>query len=94
MLSSILSYGFGALFAYEHYTMSEEEKAMLKNVEALTNSEVDYVNLCNTYCWNRSGYVCVLETNHGFNINCDEMIAWNTFNRSYFSSITVIKAAI
>lgn len=43
---------FGAFSAYEHYTMSEEERFLLANIEALTESEPgggDISFNCSTY---------------------------------------------
>lgn len=47
----------------------------MANVEAL--SQTEFVQLCDSYCKNRSGYVCWLETSTGFTIYCDEMVSWN-----------------
>jgi len=46
------------------------------NVEALSRSESDPVSLCSTHCKFSSGYVCVLQTNHGYDINCQNMVPW------------------
>lgn len=46
------------------------------NIEALASSEsgtIDAIALCNAYCYDRSGYQCVLVTKYGFDIICEEM---------------------
>ena len=47
-----------------------------RNVEALMEGEFDPVAICETHCENKSGYVCVLYTNMGFEIYCDDMVPW------------------
>ena len=46
---------------------------MLANVEALAGSENPVGDLCDTFCYDKEEHICVLKTNYGFNINCDEM---------------------
>ncbi len=53
---------------------------MLANIEALAVTEhPDYKNLCNTHCWNKSGYVCYLNLSTGATLYCDEMVHWTYF---------------
>lgn len=47
----------------------------LANVEALADGEA-IMQKCDTYCKYRSGYICWLQTNQGYKINCDEMVPW------------------
>ena len=50
----------------------------LANIEALSNNETNpLIKKCETYCKLRPGYICILQTNKGFTINCDEMVPWN-----------------
>ncbi|MBO5445428.1 MAG: hypothetical protein J5995_08855 [Muribaculaceae bacterium] len=46
----------------------------LANIEALSTPE--YMQLCNLHCKNRNGYICVLYTNQGYNIYCNDMVPW------------------
>ena len=48
----------------------------LANVEAMAAIEADWIDLCETHCRNYSNYKCILETNLGFEVRCDEMIPW------------------
>lgn len=51
-----------------------EDAFFNENLEALMDAETLF-NLCDTYCSNMSGYVCVLHTSAGYDIYCDEMRA-------------------
>lgn len=42
------------------------------NVEALAQIETP-VDLCNRYCYDRIGYVCILTMTAGYDINCYDM---------------------
>lgn len=42
------------------------------NVDALAAIE-NPISTCDTYCYDRSSWVCVLKTNYGFDINCIDM---------------------
>lgn len=54
---------YGAFTAYDHYTMNEEERFLLANIEALTNDEESdgnfkdncYHVICNVRCVGTSG---------------------------------------
>lgn len=49
----------------------------LANAEALALDPEQHMGFCDTYCSYRYGYICVLTTNHGYNVNCDNMVPWN-----------------
>lgn len=61
--------------------MNEELLSLvMANIEALTTTEhPNYFDLCNTHCWNKSGYICYLELNTGATVYCDEMVHWTYF---------------
>lgn len=42
------------------------------NVNALASTE-NPITTCNTYCYDRSSWVCVLTTIYGYDINCIDM---------------------
>ncbi len=46
------------------------------NIEALTNTEFDPIYQCKINCRDKYGYICILKTNIGFDINCDNMVPW------------------
>ena len=52
--------------------MDTMENLFKANIEALASIE-DPIALCDRYCYDRIGYVCVLTTIYGFDINCIDM---------------------
>ena len=46
------------------------------NVDALAAVE-NPIEICNSYCYDRTSWVCVLTTNYGFDINCIDMYPKN-----------------
>lgn len=66
-------------FAWHKIAQVPLSAVELENIEALTEDETgeELMKKCDTYCRYRSGYVCYLNTNYGFTIYCDEMVAWN-----------------
>lgn len=66
---------------YQTYQSNESTLSELgmANVDALTESEItDPRTSCETYCRTKAGYICVLYTNYGYTINCDECVTWNS----------------
>ena len=60
---------------------NDNNNLILENTEALSDGETiipveDLIKWCDNYCFEAPGYVCVLVTTYGFNVNCDEMDAW------------------
>jgi len=51
---------------------SSLDKQFDANVDALAAIE-NPISTCDTYCYDRSSWVCVLKTNYGFDINCIDM---------------------
>ena len=47
-----------------------------QNVEALMSGEFNPIAMCDGHCRYKSGYICILKTNFGFDINCDDMVPW------------------
>lgn len=58
---------------YRNINNKEDKISQLQsaNIEALGGGET-IVELCDRYCYFKPGYVCVLRTNLGFSINCDD----------------------
>lgn len=46
---------------------------MLANIEAIASGEDHFFSICNEYCIDSPGDVCVLLTNFDFTIDCYEM---------------------
>ncbi len=64
----------GAATCWTMYSGSEDE-FFNENLEALMDGE-GIIGLCDKYCSTMSGYVCVLNTSAGYDINCVDMKAW------------------
>lgn len=68
------------VFSRENISGYQFSDLELANIEALTSNEnPDYIKLCETHCWNKSGYICYLILNTGATIYCDEMVHWTYF---------------
>lgn len=75
----IAAFAIGGTIGYFCQQSHDEFSALaLANIEALSNNETNpLIEKCDTYCKMRPGYICILKTNKGFTINCDEMVPWN-----------------
>lgn len=51
---------------------SSLDKQFDANVDALAAIE-NPISTCDTYCYDRATWVCILTTNHGYDINCIDM---------------------
>lgn len=51
---------------------SSLDKQFDANVDALAAIE-NPIPTCDTYCYDRATWVCILTTNHGYDINCIDM---------------------
>jgi hypothetical protein len=71
-LSALLLFAGAAVTALS--LTKERHSFFNENLEALMDAETLF-DLCDTYCSNMSGYVCVLHTSAGYDIYCDEMRA-------------------
>lgn len=89
--------GYGAFSAYDYYTMSEEERFLLENIEALAYDETSSDNVSfgctgsssNLYCFYRCGNCRMLyqSPNHGttrtsLSGNCSCGVAASTENEA------------
>ncbi len=64
----------GAAVSWMMFHGSEDE-FFNENLEALMEGE-DMVGLCDKYCSAMRGYICVLNTSAGYDINCIDMKVW------------------
>lgn len=60
-------------------TEPQLSEIQLANVEALSDDVEIVQGWCDKYCWSKAGYICILETNVGMIVNCDEAVPWNYF---------------
>lgn len=71
-LSVLISLSAGLFYANK----TRDSSLFDSNVEALADWEDDLIETCDTYCNFKLGYICILQTYHGFEINCDNMVDW------------------
>jgi len=69
--------GIAGYLGHANATPDNESDLLLANAEALALDGEQVIGFCDTYCKTRYGYVCVLTTNYGFPINCENMVTWN-----------------
>lgn len=63
---------FSGIVNYQSKTHKNKlSKLQSENVEALSGGET-IMQLCDKYCYSCPGYRCVLETNSGFEIRCEQ----------------------
>lgn len=73
-------WGIIVCFALTFFILSKREdyscNLLRANIEALTQTEYNPIGLCRTYCRNKNGYICILNTNVGYDVYCDNMVPW------------------
>ncbi len=71
LIICLLALSFVSAFAFQSLELTDP--VIEENVEALTNSRIDPLKACDSYCKTAIDHVCVLKTNYGFPITCVDM---------------------
>lgn len=69
--------GYFGIQASGHIPQNRSSELILANIEALSYDPEQVIKACEIHCWTRIGYICVLNTSSGVDLECYNSVPWN-----------------